>query len=381
MWFKKDDILEHKFKPIVLENLHGYVLPHAGTAHTGHILAHTLRFRPKKEFNTILIIYLPAHKTPNVGKEYHEYHVPSSALKLYYPDKKYIGFNVLTDNRDMLNKIDLQSTLVVVSADFSHFLDLPSAMKTENCAAKAIMQRVMNHKCREHVDDMRSFEILYSMLSKSMMLQWIGRTRSSGKKGVGYLSFLIRDKPDTLKHRPDGLFVSAYDRDMRSRECLGEYNWSKETENGLIARVLQAARTTSRLTGGAFTDVPITHYTVEYLYRDTKNEFIRGVHAIKSVALYLPSVFLDNVYDNGEWMEDSDIEWPQDYHFDLDPTLDKLEAKGGQKGRDYDLYMTEVLHRKLPKDNMKGSGRTMKKKRKRNKRRKLITKKRTKKRN
>ena len=121
-WFKKDDILQYEFKPIVLENLHGYVLPHAGTAHTGHILAHTLRFRPKKEFNTILIIYLPAHKTPNVGKEYHEYHVPSSALKLYYPDKEYIGFNVLTDNRDMLNKIDLQNTLVVVSADFSHFL-------------------------------------------------------------------------------------------------------------------------------------------------------------------------------------------------------------------------------------------------------------------
>ena len=97
------------------------------------------------------------------------------------------------------------------------------------------MHREVGHSCRKHVDDMRSFEVLYELLDKMKMLQWIGRTRSSGEKGVGYLSFLIRDKPNPQKIRPDGLFVSAYDRDMRSRECLGEYNWSPETEKALIA--------------------------------------------------------------------------------------------------------------------------------------------------
>ena len=78
-------------------------------------------------------------------------------------------------------------------------------------------------------------------------------------------------------------------------------------------------------------DVPITHYTVEYLYRDTENNFIRGVHAIKSVALYLPSVFLENVYDNGTWIQRGDREWPQEHQFDLTETLGQLEVKGGQK--------------------------------------------------
>ena len=350
-WFKENDILKYNFKPIAVDNLHGYVLPHAGTAHSGHILAHTLRFRPTKNFERVLIIYLPAMKQPNVGDEYHEYHVPKSALQLYYPNNRYeyIGFNVLQDDiSDLKMGFNLNDTLVVVSADFSHFLDLQTALKTETCGAKAIMHREVGHSCRKHVDDMRSFEVLYKLLDKTKVLQWIGRTRSSGEKGVGYLSFLIRDKPNPQKRRPDGLFVSAYDRDMRSRECLGEYNWSRETEKALIARVLQAARTTSRLTGGRHRDVPITHYTVEYLYRDTKNKFIRGVHAIKSVALYLPSVFLENVYDNGTWIQERDREWPQEHQFDLTETLGQLEVKGGQEGRDYDLYTTEVVHYKLP---------------------------------
>lgn len=379
-WFKENDILKYNFKPIAVDNLYGYILPHAGTAHSGHILAHTLRFRPTKNFTRVLIIYLPAMEQPNVGKEYHEYYVPKSALRLYYPDNKYeyIGFNVLQDNiNDLKDGFNLNDTLVVVSADFSHFLDLQTALKTETCGAKAIMHREVGHSCRKHVDDMRSFEVLYKLLDKTKMLQWIGRTRSSGEKGVGYLSFLIRDKPNPQKRRPDGLFVSAYDRDMRSRECLGEYNWSRETEKALIARVLQAARTTSRLTGGRHTDVPITHYTVEYLYRDTKNKFIRGVHAIKSVALYLPSVFLENVYDNGTWIQEGDREWPQEHQFDLTETLGQLEVKGGQQGRNYDLYTTEVAHYKLKiplLQTMKGSGRTMKKKRK--KKRKVRTNKR-----
>jgi len=374
-WFKKNDILKYKFKPIAVDNLHGFVLPHAGTSHSGHILAHTLRFRPTKNFKRVLIIYLPAMKQPNVGDEYHEYYVPKSVLQLYYPDNKYeyLGFNVLQDNiEDLKVKFNLNNTLIVVSADFSHFLDLQTALKTETCGAKAIMHREVGHSCRKHVDDMRSFEVLYKLLNKTKMLQWIGRTRSSGEKGVGYLSFLIRDKPNPQKRRPDGLFVSAYDRDMRSRECLGEYTWSPKTEKALIARVIQEARTTSRLTGGRHRNVPITHYTVEYLYRDTKNNFIRGIHAIKSVALYLPSVFLENVYDNGTWIQGGDSEWLQEHQFDLTETLGQLEVKGGQQGRNYDLYTTEVVHYKLPKS-LKGGYRTKRKIKKRKNRRKVKT--------
>ena len=37
-----------KCATIIVDDLHGYVLPHAGTKHTGDILSHTLRFKPKK---------------------------------------------------------------------------------------------------------------------------------------------------------------------------------------------------------------------------------------------------------------------------------------------------------------------------------------------
>mgnify|MGYP000167659208 CR=1 FL=1 len=47
MWFNKKDLT---IKPIIkIDDLHGYVLPHAGTTYTGQILSHTLRFRPTKK--------------------------------------------------------------------------------------------------------------------------------------------------------------------------------------------------------------------------------------------------------------------------------------------------------------------------------------------
>ena len=79
MWFNSDDIKIHDI--IELNNLHGYVLPHAGTTHTGDILSHTLRFRPQKKFKNILILYLPSNSSPNVGKYYHEYYVIYKTLQ------------------------------------------------------------------------------------------------------------------------------------------------------------------------------------------------------------------------------------------------------------------------------------------------------------
>ena len=64
MFFNKKNLFKHK--PIYLEDLHGYILPHAGTEYTGNIISHTLRFRPKKDFNKIFILYLPSHEKPNI---------------------------------------------------------------------------------------------------------------------------------------------------------------------------------------------------------------------------------------------------------------------------------------------------------------------------
>ena len=77
-WFQKSDLLLSE--PIILDDLHGYVLPHASTKYTGHILSHTLQFKPNKVIKQIIIIYYPAFDKENitVGSEkyYHEYYVP-----------------------------------------------------------------------------------------------------------------------------------------------------------------------------------------------------------------------------------------------------------------------------------------------------------------
>ena len=57
-WFSNNDMKE--FETIEIDDLHGYVLPHAGTRYTGNILSHTLRFKPKKKFTKVIILYLPS---------------------------------------------------------------------------------------------------------------------------------------------------------------------------------------------------------------------------------------------------------------------------------------------------------------------------------
>ena len=76
MWFNSEDLKKEKI--ITIDNLHGYVLPHAGTAHTGNIMSHTLRFRPKKDFTNIVIIYYPVYDIPNVNNKY--FHDPAKSL-------------------------------------------------------------------------------------------------------------------------------------------------------------------------------------------------------------------------------------------------------------------------------------------------------------
>ena len=375
MWFSKKDISQYQLPKKLIKGLHGYVLPHAGTTYTGHILAHTLRFKPTKKFKNIIIFYLPSNPNPNVSGEYHEYYVPKEALKLYYPEENYnyYGFNVApkikNSNKLILKQIKERhitksNTLFIISADFSHFLPLQEAIKKENCAAHSLMHLKSNLPCIKVVDDIRSFHKFYSLfpnLKNTIQLQWIGRTRSPGLKGVGYLSFLMRDKPkfnlytpkpNLQKQHPDGLFVTAYDAEMRQRECLGNTTqWTPKIEKDLIADVLHKARTTSRLTGGMYLEIPVTYYSITYLFKDTSKDFIRGYHAILKGALYLPDVFLENTYDNGVWFSNNDTQWPKDNNFKLEPTFKMLQQKAGWKSQDYQLYSSQVLHKKVNEAN------------------------------
>ena len=132
---------------------------------------------------------------------------------------------------------------------------------------------------------------------------------------------------------------------MNSRECLGRYTNNKTDIDDFINDVIYKARTTSRLTGGKGLNIPITNYTVTYLYEDVNMDFIRGYHAIKIVngALYLPDVFLENTYNNGEWINYNDKEWKHG-EFKLNHTLKKLNNKGQTDNDEYILYKTEVEH-------------------------------------
>ena len=112
----------------------------------------------------------------------------------------------------------------------------------------------------------------------NLQLQWVGRTRSDGLKGVGYLSFLIRDKykPDIKKQIIHGIFVTVYDNNMNTRECLGEWftknkPWNINIQNKLIQKVCFLGQTESRLTNGQYLNIPLSNYTITYLHKKRTN--------------------------------------------------------------------------------------------------------------
>ena len=74
---------------------------------------------------------------------------------------------------------------------------------------------------------------------------------------------------------------------------------------------------------------------------------------IPTITLYLPSVFLENTYESGKWINSSDGEWgnvaSSNVNFNLDETLQRLGKKGGLFERNYKLFTTEVLHEKIIK--------------------------------
>lgn len=355
-WYNSIDINIPQNSLIKMPNLHGYVLPHAGTSHTKKVINHTLRFVPNKKFNKIYILYYPAFESENIfinGKNYyHEYYVIYKIMK-YVLSKVWrahnvniIGINVRDSKQ--LNSLKYQSNhLYIVSADFSHHKPFQIAHQLENCATHSILHRVLDDKiCNKEIDHISSFKLLYKIIPPKFMLQWIGRSRSVGEKGVGYLSFLIRSP---IIRNPHGFYVTAYDIKMNARECLGKYQWSEDLEKDLIQKVLYQAQTKSRLTSGQNINIPVKYYSITYLYKEPNNkEFIRGYHAIKTGALYLPGVFLENTYENGKWIKLNDKEWNHNGdQFDMNETLQKLNKKAGVESNNITLYSTKVKHFKI----------------------------------
>jgi len=342
MWFDAKHIT---LKPVILiEDLHGYVLPHAGTEFTGDIISHTLRFKPVKKFKKIVILYYPASKQPDVLNYYHEYYVPWQSLLAVFGDAyTYEGYNI-NELAQLPSALNLKETLIVVSADFSHFLPMQEALELENKAARALMFKEFLYG--QVIDDLHTFKALYNKIPKDWQLQWVGRDRSAGLKAVGYLSFLLRETPEEKeKKQCDGIFITAYSKDMVARECLGKWfapgsggeKWSLAAETQLKKEVLELGASTSRLTGGLLTESPLTHYAVTYLSKEhqpkhehqQKQDFIRGWHGVLHEAFYLPDVFLENTFKNGHWITPADKTWPPDTDFDLTETLQHLRKKAG----------------------------------------------------
>ena len=355
IWYSDKDLIKHDI--IEIDDIHGYVLPHAGTKYTGSIISHTLRFKPTKYFNKVIILYLPSSNKPNINnKFYHEYYVPYESIKYFIENNwnisnvNYIEHNIL-DNKEI--KYDKDS-LIIVSADFSHFLLMEDAIDKENKAAHALLHKEIdkNEEYIDIIDDNRTFKKLFEIIPKEYNLQWIGRTRSEGDKAVGYLSFLIREHADPHKFEPDGQFITAYDEKMNQRECLGEWYsidrpWTNNIEDILKNNVIHLGQTRSRLTGGRNKDIPITNYTITYLYLDENNEFIRGWHGTRYNAFYLADVFLENTYDNGKWMS-NESEWPSGDTFNMDETIQKLNMKSGINSKsELKLYTSNEIHVKI----------------------------------
>ncbi len=317
-----------KHPRITVSNLRGYVLPHASTQFTGHIISHTLRFVPAKKPKSILLLYLPSSPSSK-----HEWMVPMLSLRYF------LGKQAVITLLDASRVVDIDPSrsfdLVVVSADFVHYMNHGVAVELENRAAMAVTLRSVTKvhpRIRAGIDDARTFELLDRIIPDSQTLQWVGRSRSPGEKAVGYLSFLIRDEDVRVPPAStDWVFVSVVDSQMQTRECLGRRGpLTDEAYESFVRDVLHAARTTSRLTSGRDLDVPLAGIITTTLTRETNpnTRFIRGWHAVETDALFLPTVMLENTMENGHWLDATVREWSipgQDY--DMTETIQKLSDK------------------------------------------------------
>jgi hypothetical protein len=80
MWFNEKFLQSYSnISSVFINNLKGFVLPHASLFYTYNIMLHTFRFRPSTIlFNKVIIFYYPSSKSEDVetkdNKYYHEYY-------------------------------------------------------------------------------------------------------------------------------------------------------------------------------------------------------------------------------------------------------------------------------------------------------------------
>ena len=184
-WFRTEDILSDKPSTIV-DDIYGYVLPHASTAYTGEIISHTLQFKPSNidSIRRVYIYYYPANNKPDITIQsnpitdpnekiisiymnncHHELYVPFCSILHYFRQWKinidnirFIPVNVRklyngvggrrtfrtkkhnNNNTNTTRHVDNKaSNFYIISADFSHHKPFQYAIMNENKAAHAIV--------------------------------------------------------------------------------------------------------------------------------------------------------------------------------------------------------------------------------------------------
>ena len=345
-WFSPRDLPLHPRRRTTVDGMRGISLPHAGTRHCGHVLAHALRFVPPAMPTRIVVVYQPVSPTPNVLKEhtrnahrgfplpaehaYHEALVPVYAMCTLWPEVRGASWAFVNVNaREPPPPHDEADTeegaFVVVSCDWSHHLPMNEAMPLEDRAVVALQHgKLDSAAARAAMDSVGAFKVAQQIRPNPgpFVWQWVGRSRSGGERGVGYLAFLLRrtDVEGASKY-----FVSAYDEEFRLRECLGTSGTSGKnpTQAELRDLMRRVARSGSRARPRLNRDLGpgrVPYLTVTAMYDDepapgagaavVENEFIRGWHSVSACgATYVASVFLKHVFEGGGWIHADATKW------------------------------------------------------------------------
>ena len=206
-WFHSEDLLASSStrdeSTVEVDDVYGYVLPHAGTKYTSDIIQHTFRFRPIniEVIKRVYIYYYPANEKPDVilprgdttGNNdddiirsalsasasacHHELYVPFRTILHYFRqwnvNTTSITFIPVNIRRDFIarrgggcktrtfrqNKTRIPQRSVkyratvgtnrnfyIISADFSHHKPFQYAIPAENKAAHAIVTGSLNSR-------------------------------------------------------------------------------------------------------------------------------------------------------------------------------------------------------------------------------------------
>ena len=329
---------------IEIEGLAGYVLPHAGTKHSGELMSNILRFQnpawtsSKVDPLNVRIIYsrsissedpLNCNETSTQGI-IHEFCVPKQSLVYLLPN---FNINVNTSFSD--------PDILVLSADFSHYEPFQIALKKESKAATAILFDKYDHPVMDVVDTKEVFKEAYnkwiSKKNKEYVWNWVGRSRSKGTHAVGYLGFLLL--PRTPPKSVHGFFITAYDSNFNHLECLGKFYDSKPVSSrpgtsvqddvAELKTKVQLLAPKSRLHPDLKGSVA-SYMSCTYLTREPRHTvFIPGFHGIRTEAFYLSNVILEHYHASGTKILPTDTEYirglPSD--FDLHEVSENLALK------------------------------------------------------